>query len=41
MIFEGPWWAQLLKAAGGILVIIGFFGVVYKQKKGCWPWQKK
>lgn len=41
MIFAGPWWAQLLKAVGGIVVIIGFFSFIYKQKKGNWPWQKR
>ncbi|HUM44346.1 MAG TPA: hypothetical protein PKI14_15485 [Fervidobacterium sp.] len=41
MIFEGSWWEQLFKAVGGVLVIIGFFSFIYKQKKGCWPWQKK
>jgi len=34
MIFEGAWWAQMLKAIGGILVIAGFFSFIYKQRKG-------
>lgn len=41
MIFEGPWWVQVLKATGGVLVIIGFLSFIYKQKKGSWPWQKR
>ncbi len=40
MIFEGPWWAQLLKAMGGVLVVLGFLSFVYRQKKGFWPWQR-
>jgi len=41
MIFVGPWWAQLLKAIGGVLVIVGFLSFVFKKKKGFWPWEKK
>jgi len=31
----------LLKAIGGILVIVGFFSFVFKKKKGFWPWEKR
>lgn len=41
MIFEGAWWAQMLKAIGGLLIIAGFLSFVFKKKKGYWPWDKK
>lgn len=34
MIFEGAWWAQMLKAIGGILVIAGFLASSINKRKG-------
>lgn len=41
MILEGPLWEQIFKAACGVLVILIFLSLIYKQKNKGWPWKKK
>ena len=38
-MFKGQWaWVGNVV---GVVILLGFFCFVWKQKKGYWPWQKK